>query len=38
MKLPLSWLRKFVQVDATAAEIADRLSAAGLVVENIEKV
>src|SRR5947207_477794 len=38
MKLPLSWLRKFVQVDASATEIADRLSAAGLVVENIEKV
>jgi len=38
MKLPLSWLRKFVNVDAPASEIADRLSAAGLVVENIEKV
>ncbi len=38
MKLPLSWLRKFVSVDASAREIADRLSAAGLVVENIEQV
>ena len=38
MKLPLSWLRKFVQIDATAAAIGDRLSAAGLVVENIEKI
>jgi len=38
MKLPLSWLRKFVNIDAPASEIADRLSAAGLVVENIEKI
>src|SRR5215472_17218149 len=38
MKLPLSWLGKFVQLDATANQIADRLSAAGLVVENIEKI
>lgn len=38
MKLPLGWMRKFVQVDATAQQIADRLSVAGLVVENIEKV
>lgn len=38
MKLPLSWLREFVSVDATAQQIADRLSVAGLVVENIEKI
>jgi phenylalanyl-tRNA synthetase beta chain len=38
MKLPLSWLRKFVRIDEPAREIADRLSAAGLVVENIETV
>ncbi|MGH7780179.1 MAG: phenylalanine--tRNA ligase subunit beta [Candidatus Binataceae bacterium] len=38
MKLPLSWLREFVQVEATAQQIADRLSAAGLVVENIERI
>ena len=38
MKLPLSWLGKFVELDATANQIADRLSAAGLVVENIEKI
>jgi phenylalanyl-tRNA synthetase beta chain len=38
MKLPLSWLSKFVVLDATANQIADRLSAAGLVVENIEKI
>ncbi len=36
MKLPLSWLKDFVNVDATADEIARRLSAAGLVVENVE--
>ncbi|MGO9454163.1 MAG: phenylalanine--tRNA ligase subunit beta [Candidatus Binataceae bacterium] len=38
MKLPLSWLKKFVDLDAPAREIADRLSAAGLVVENIETI
>lgn len=38
MKLPLSWLREFVSVDASAQQIADRLSVAGLVVENIEKI
>jgi phenylalanyl-tRNA synthetase beta chain len=38
MKLPLSWLGKFVQLDATANQIADRLSAAGLVVENLQKI
>ncbi len=38
MKLPLSWLGEFVAVEATAQQIADRLSVAGLVVENIEKI
>jgi phenylalanyl-tRNA synthetase beta chain len=38
MKLPLSWLREFVSIDASPREIGDRLSAAGLVVENIEEV
>ncbi|HXW85622.1 MAG TPA: phenylalanine--tRNA ligase subunit beta [Candidatus Binataceae bacterium] len=37
MKLPLSWLSKFVTVDADANEIAHRLSMAGLVVESIER-
>jgi phenylalanyl-tRNA synthetase beta chain len=37
MKLPLSWLREFVAVDASADEIAHRLSVAGLVVESIER-
>jgi phenylalanyl-tRNA synthetase beta chain len=38
MKLPLSWLNRFVTPQASAEEIAERLSLAGLVVENIEKV
>ncbi len=36
MKLPLSWMRDFVSVDAPVAEISRRLSFAGLVVENVE--
>jgi phenylalanyl-tRNA synthetase beta chain len=36
MKLPLSWLREFVALDASSDEIARRLSMAGLVVESIE--
>lgn len=36
MKLPLSWLREFVTVDASTDEIARRLSFSGLVVENIQ--
>ncbi|HUY26976.1 MAG TPA: phenylalanine--tRNA ligase subunit beta [Candidatus Binataceae bacterium] len=38
MKLPLSWLKEFVAVDATAQQLADRLSVAGLVVENIDRL
>ncbi len=38
MKLPLSWLREFVQVPADAGEISHRLSVAGLEVENIERL
>src|ERR1700691_3466704 len=38
MKLPLSWMRDFVSVDAPVEEISRRLSYAGLVVENIEKL
>ncbi|MDO8432980.1 MAG: phenylalanine--tRNA ligase subunit beta [Candidatus Binatus sp.] len=38
MKLPLSWLKDFVNLDASADEIARRLSFAGLVVENIERL
>ena len=36
MKLPLSWMRDFVSVDAPVEEISRRLSFAGLVVENVE--
>src|SRR5260370_7863149 len=38
MKLPISWLKNFVTVDASPEEISRRLSYAGLVVENIEKL
>src|SRR5712671_6898446 len=38
MKLPLSWLKTFVSIDASPEEIARRLSYAGLVVENVEKL
>ncbi|HKD70058.1 MAG TPA: phenylalanine--tRNA ligase subunit beta [Candidatus Binataceae bacterium] len=37
MKLPLSWLKEFVQIEAGADEISHRLSVAGLEVENIER-
>jgi phenylalanyl-tRNA synthetase beta chain len=38
MKLPLSWLKEFVAIEAGAGEISDRLSAAGLEVENTERL
>ena len=38
MKLPLSWMRDFVSVDAPIEEISRRLSFAGLVVEHVEKL
>jgi phenylalanyl-tRNA synthetase beta chain len=39
MKVPLSWLREYVDLPAaTAHEIADRLTAAGLKLEGIEAV
>ncbi len=38
MKLPLSWMRDFVSIDAPVEEISRRLSFAGLVVENVEKL
>ena len=38
MKLPLSWLREFVTLDASVEEISRRLSVAGLEVENIERM
>jgi len=38
MKLPLTWLREFVTIDASVEEISRRLSVAGLEVENIERL
>ncbi len=39
MKVPLSWLREYVDLPAvTAHEVADRLTAAGLKLEGIESV
>ncbi len=38
MKLPLTWLREFVTIDASIEEISRRLSVAGLEVENIERL
>src|SRR5580704_17836190 len=38
MKLPLSWMRDFVTIDAPVEEISRRLSYAGLVVENVERL
>jgi phenylalanyl-tRNA synthetase beta chain len=36
MKLPLSWLKEFVTVDASVEELSRRLTMAGLEVENVE--
>ena len=38
MKLPLSWLKEFVTVEADLPELCQRLTVAGLEVENIEPV
>ncbi len=38
MKLPLSWLKEFVPIQAGADEISHRLSVAGLEVENVERM
>ncbi len=38
MKLPLSWLREFVPLEQPVEEIANRLTVAGLEVENIERI
>ena len=35
MRAPLSWLREYVTVDATAAEIAQRLAISALEVERV---
>ncbi len=38
MKLPLSWLKEFVQIDAELPEICHRLTVAGLEVESIDHI
>ncbi len=38
MKVPLSWLRDYVRVDLSPAELAHRLSMAGTEVEKVERV
>jgi phenylalanyl-tRNA synthetase beta chain len=38
MKLPLSWLGEFVQIDADLPEVCRRLTVAGLEVETIEQL
>ncbi|HET9437141.1 MAG TPA: hypothetical protein VFO64_02985, partial [Gaiellaceae bacterium] len=35
MRAPLSWLREYVTVDATAAEIAERLTISAAEVERV---
>ena len=37
MRISVNWLRDFVNVDASAQEIADRLSVSGLEVEHLEQ-
>jgi phenylalanyl-tRNA synthetase beta chain len=38
MRIPVSWLREYVRVDATTAEIAERLSISTAEVNGIERV
>lgn len=38
MKLPLSWLKEFVQLDADLAETCRRLTVGGLEVESVEQL
>ena len=38
MKVPLSWLKEFVAIDAEVAELSRRLTAAGIEVESIERI
>src|SRR6185503_952968 len=38
MRIPLEWLRELVAVDLAPAQLADRLTMAGLVAEGIESV
>jgi len=38
MKVPLSWLKEYVAVDMTAAELAERLALTGTEVERVSRV
>ncbi|HEY8486269.1 MAG TPA: phenylalanine--tRNA ligase subunit beta, partial [Limnochordales bacterium] len=38
MRVPMGWLREFVEVDLAAGELAERLLASGLAVERVERV
>jgi len=38
MKIPLSWLKDFVEIDITIEEIAQRLTLAGLEVEEVQYI
>jgi len=38
VKLPLSWLREFVAIEADAAELANRVTVVGLEIESIERL
>ncbi len=38
MKVPVKWLKEFVETDLSAAEIARRMTMAGLEAENIERI
>ncbi len=38
MKVPISWLKDYVDIDITVEELAERLTLAGLEVTNIEYV
>ncbi|HLF36972.1 MAG TPA: hypothetical protein VI520_03455, partial [Anaerolineales bacterium] len=38
MKVPLSWLREFVEIEVSIMELAQRLTFAGLEVEEIRHV
>ncbi len=38
MKVPLSWLRDFVDVDPPVEQLAERMTLAGLEVESIERI
>ncbi len=38
MKVPLSWIKEFVAIDADVAELSRRLTAGGVEVESVERI